>query len=273
MIAHPFRLERPRSLEDALHCLRQHGSGCRPLAGGTVLVPELSHGRSTPSVVVDLKHADIDGIRLGAESLDLGATVTYRQLLMAAATNKVSRSLSWLCDVARGITGGGQIRNRGTLGGSAAYANPSSDVPALLVALDATLTAASVRGRRELAAGEFFADAFRTRLADDELLVSIRIPALEDRTRFGYEKLKFHESSWPIVTAAAVVRPTGSVRLALGGCCPVPVALELEDVSDVLDAVEPAVVEAWSDALASAAYRRRVAPVVARRAVERACAN
>jgi carbon-monoxide dehydrogenase medium subunit len=270
MNGHAFDLEMPRSLDEALDCLRRHGSESRALAGGTVLLPEIAHSRVTPSVVIDLSHAELDGIKAHPGGAVIGAMTTYRQLAVAPSTAPSSRALSWLSAVARGITGGAQIRNRGTLGGSAAYANPSSDIPAVLVALGAVLTAASAHGERELRAEELFADAFRTRLSDDELLVSIRVPEPAPGARFGYEKLKFGESSWPIATAAAVVSPSGSVRLGLGGCCAVPVALELSDAEHVADAVDSATSDSWSDVLADGAYRRGVAPVVAQRALVRA---
>lgn len=270
MTGHAFDLEMPRSLEEALDCLRRHGGESRVLAGGTILLPEIAHSRVTPSVVIDLSRAKLDGVKAEPGGAVIGATTTYRQLALASSTATSSRALSWIAAVARGITGGPQIRNRGTIGGSAAYANPSSDIPAVLVALGAVLTAASTRGERELRAEELFADAFQTCLSDDELLVSIQLPEPAPGARFGYEKLKFGESSWPIATAAAVIRSDGSVRLGLGGCCAVPVAVELEGAEHLASAVDSATSDPWSDVLADGAYRRRVAPVVAQRALGRA---
>jgi CO/xanthine dehydrogenase FAD-binding subunit len=240
------------------------------LAGGTVLLPELSHGRLAPSVVVDVSRAGLGAVRPDGDGALIGATATYRQLEHAAAATPLCRTLAWLASVAHGVTGGPQIRNRGTIGGSAAYANPSSDAPAMLVALEAVLTVASIRGRRSLAAADFFAGPFATALAADELLISIAIPTQAPGTTFGYEKLKFGESSWPIVTAAALLREDGSARVALGGCHVVPAVVEVRDRVDVADALATHSGQPWSDVLADAAYRSRVAPVVARRALERA---
>lgn len=268
MTAHRFNLELPRSLDEALDCLARHGSGGRALAGGTVLLPELAGSRVAPSAVIDLSRAGLDGIRSGSDGVSIGATTTYRQLASSSA-RAPGGVLAWLGAVARGITGGPQIRNRGTVGGSAAFANPSSDVPAVLVALGAALTVASADGRRDVHAEDFFTDAFRTCLGEDELVVAIEVPDPPAGARFGYEKLKFGESSWPIVTAAAIVC-SGSTRVALGGCSAVPVVVEVDRPEKAAEAVAAAVTEPWSDVLADGGYRRRVAPVVARRAVERA---
>jgi carbon-monoxide dehydrogenase medium subunit len=266
--AHRFDLELPRSLDEALDCVARHGSGGRALAGGTVLLPELAGLRVAPSAVIDLSRVGLDGIRVDADGVSIGAATTYRQLASAAAGTP-DGAIAWLGAVAGGITGGAQIRNRGTVGGSAAFANPSSDVPAVLVALGAVLTLASAGGSREVRAEDFFTEAFRTCLHDDELLVVIAVPDPPAGTRFGYEKLKFGESSWPIVTAAAIIR-SDSTRVALGGCSSVPVVVEVDRAADAEEAVASAVTEPWSDVLANGAYRRRVAPVVARRAIERA---
>src|SRR5438034_798571 len=119
--------------------------------------------------------------------------------------------------MAIGITGGGQIQNRGTVGGSACYAFPSSDVPAALVALGATLRLASAGGRREAAAADFFTGAFGADVRPGEVLAEIRIPAPPAGARQGYYKFKLCESSWPIATAACVLGGDGASTLALGG--------------------------------------------------------
>lgn len=271
MIPHPFDLETPRSRDEAVECLARHGDDCRALAGGTVLIPEMTYSRITPRVVVDLSHTNMDTVRSHAGELLIGATATYRQLASTPAASSLTVS-SWLGTVVRGITGGAQIRNCATIGGSAAYANPASDVPAVLVALDAVMNVVSVSGNRELPASDFFTGAFRTSRRPDELLASIRLPEQPPGTRFGYEKLKFGESSWPIVTTTAIIRPNGLTRLTLGGCCPTPVTIEIEDPRQrgLDEAVVAAITDPWSDVLADAAYRRAVAPIIARRALQSA---
>lgn len=256
MISHPFAFFRPESLEEALALAAEHGADARALAGGTVLVPEMNRGALRPGAVIDLSRCGLGRAAPGR----VGALATYRELaglpgLLGAA--------------AAGVTGGAQVRNRATAGGSACYGNPSSDVPAVLVALEAVLVLVSVRGERRVPAAAFFVDAFATAAQPDELLVAIDLPP-GDGWRFGYRKLKFGESSWPIVTAAALVHADGRVRVVLGGAAATPVAVEPGGAGELEEAVRAALVEPWSDVLADSAYRRRVAPVVARRALEAA---
>lgn len=257
MISHRFALFVPESVEEAVALAARYGSEARALAGGTVLVPEMNRAACRPAVVIDLSRC---GVAV-ASPARFGAMATYRQLAPLPGL---------LGTVARGITGGPQIRNRATAGGSACYANPSSDIPAALVALEALLVLASGHGTRRLQASAFFLDAFTTAARPGELLVSVELPALGPAVRFGYSKLKFGESSWPIVTAAAVVHPDGMLRVVLGGATAVPVAVQVSRAADLDDAVRDAIVEPWSDVLADAEYRRRVAPAVARRALDAA---
>jgi carbon-monoxide dehydrogenase medium subunit len=258
VITHPFSLFVPGSLDEALAIASQLGGDVSPLAGGTVLVPEMNRGAMRPGVVLDLSRCGLAGVSEGL----IGALATYRQL--AALPGLVGK-------VARGITGGAQIRNRATAGGSACCANPSSDVPALLVALRATLVVRSAaKGERRVPSESFFVDAFQTALLPGELLVSIELPALDPGSRAGYAKLKFGESSWPIVTALAVLGPRGRARVVLGGAAAVPLAVEVGTAEEAAQAVSEALADPWSDVLASADYRRKVAPVMARRAMEAA---
>ncbi|MFE2756229.1 FAD binding domain-containing protein [Actinosynnema sp. NPDC059335] len=234
------------------------------IGGGTMLVPDLTHGKVRPRVLVDLSRAGLAGVTAADDGVVVGAMTTYADLAAA--------DLPLLPRVARGITGGPQIRHRGTAGGSACYANPASDVPACLVALKARMRLASARGGREVEAGEFFTDGFRTAREPDEVLTAFTVPRTD--AAIGYLKFKLAESSWPIVTAAALVGPA-VVRVAIGGAAATPVVVEVgreswadahrEAVWAALDAARP-----WSDVLADAAYRRRVAPVIADRAVAHA---
>ncbi|OLF14097.1 hypothetical protein BLA60_02735 [Actinophytocola xinjiangensis] len=261
-----MRFTRPPDLDGVTTALA--GGDALVVGGGTMVVPELTHGRVDPPAVVDLSHAGLDGLTR-AGGWVVGAMVTYTALERA--------DVPLLSRVARGITGGPQIRNRGTAGGSASYANPSSDVPACLVALDARLRLASVRGVREVAAAEFFLGAFRTVREPDEVLTEILLSDVDGK--IGYLKFKLVEGSWPIVTAATVARPT-AVRVVLGGAAAVPVAVELDPPpagttdpawrAHVASVVERGIDEAgggWDDVLAPGGYRRRIAPVIAARSV------
>lgn len=260
MIPHRFGLHLPASLAEATGLAAHYGSDARPLTGGTVLLPEMSRGAARPAAVIDLTRCGLAGIARRDGLVTIGAATTYRQL---------EREPGLLGTFARHVTGGAQIRNRGTVGGSAAWANPSSDAPAVLLVLEAVMVLASPAGERRVPAAQFFTGPFRTALQPGELLAAIEIPEPAG-TQHGYSKLKFGESSWPIVTAAALIRPDGRLRVAIGGAFPVPVAVEASDSDELVSAVASATYEPWSDVLASGDYRRRVAAVVARRAVETA---
>lgn len=260
MITCPFALHVPADLGDALELIGRYGNAARPLSGGTVLLPEMSRGTIVPDAVVDLAHCGLNTVRREHGHLSVGATVTYRQL---------EREDGLLGKFARSITGGPQIRNRATIGGSAAWANPSSDVPAVLVALKSLMVMASTSGERRVPAEEFFIRAFHTAVAPGELLISIEVPD-DHGMRYGYNKLKFGESSWPIVTAAAVVHDDGNARVAIGGATPTPFAVEVNDRDELPAAVAAALIDPWSDILADGDYRRQVAAVIARRAADEA---
>lgn len=242
------------------------------VGGGTMVVPEMTHGRVRPAAVVDLAKAGLAGISRGDGGWVVGAMTTYTDLERSA--------VPLLATVARGITGGPQIRNRGTAGGSASYANPSSDVPATLVALNARLRLARAGGVREVAAADFFLGAYRTARRPDEVLTAITVP--DNGAALGYVKFKFAEGSWPIVTAATVVTVAGpTIRVVLGGAAATPVTVEVTRSSwreQLRSEVDRALTEPWDDVLAPGDYRARIAPVIAARSVadalekEAACA-
>ncbi|GGO72277.1 FAD binding domain-containing protein [Nonomuraea cavernae] len=310
MITKNFAYHAPADLHGVVTALSAASGTAVVLGGGTMLVPDMTHGKTVADVVVDLSRAGLSGITLdggggphdGPVADDgvsdgrvadgrvadgrvadgrvadggvvvVGATTTYAHVL----SDPRSRTLAPLLRrVAGGVTGGPQIRNKGTIGGSACYANPSSEVPAALVALGARLRLASAGGTREVAAGDFFTGAFATARRPGEVLAAIALPAPTGPCP-GYTKLKLNESSWPIATAACVPGPDGALRVALGAVAATPLLVTLDPpeagVADpawrahVREVVDAALAEPWSDVLADGDYRRRVAPVVAVRAV------
>jgi CO/xanthine dehydrogenase FAD-binding subunit len=280
VITNRFAYHRPESLDEAAGLLAEGGADARVLAGGTWVVPNLTRGTSAPRSIVDLRAAGLGLIRRGDDGVSIGPMTTYAEL---GRSELVAKHARLLCTVAGGITGGQQIRNQGTIGGSACYATPSSDIPGVLVALAARVRIASTRGTREVAAGDFFRDAFRPDLEADELVTELVVPERPPSVRYGYYKLKLCESSWPIATASCVVTVDDggvctSARLALGGVAAVPLLVEVEDVlagttigpeelRRVAELAERAVADPWSDVLADGEYRRNVAGVVAKRAV------
>ena len=221
MIRRRFDYHAPDSLHEAIALVSARDARC--LAGGTWIVPLMTSGEIAPASIVDLRSAGLQYVRADGEAIVIGATATYSDL---AGSELVRDRLSLLANVASSITGGAQIRNQATLGGSACYAFPSSEAPAAIVALGARMRLASSGSTREVGAREFFAGAFTTAVAEDELLHEIAI-AVSPGMRFGYYKLKLCQSSWPVATAAFAIEldAAGICRSAtavLGGVAATP---------------------------------------------------
>lgn len=277
----PFSYHAPRNLADACTVLAGEPDGSVVLGGGTMLVPEMTHGRVTPRTLIDLSRAGLSGIRGGSGEVVIGAMTTYADILSSPAARTAAPLVA---QVAAGITGGPQIRGRGTIGGSASYANPASDIPTCLVAAGARIRLASAAGVREMAADQFYLGPFRTARRADEILAEVVVPAPAG-ARWGYMKLKTCESSWPIVTAGCLLRGDGTMRVALGGASSSPVLVSATPPpaeggpgdrgwrEQVRAAVDSALADPWADVLADSEYRRRVAPAIVSRAVARALAQ
>ena len=277
----PFSYHAPRNLTDACTILAGEPDGSVLLGGGTMLVPEITHGRVAPRTVIDLSRAGLSGVRGGGGEVVIGAMTTYADILSSPAALTAAPLVA---QVAAGITGGPQIRGRGTIGGSASYANPASDIPTCLVAAGARLRLASAAGIREVAADQFYLGSFRTTRRADEILAEVVVPSPAD-ARWGYMKLKTCESSWPIVTAGCLLPGDGSMRVAVGGANSSPVLVSTDPPpadgspadrawrEQVRAAVDAALTDPWADVLADSEYRRRVAPTIVSRAVARALAQ
>jgi len=271
VIATRFRYEAPASVEAAVQLVAADPEGAVPLSGGTWVVPELNGGREARSVV-DLRRAGLGAIEQRDGHVHVGATCTYADLL---ASPIVAARLPLLRAAAAVVTGGRQILNQGTVGGSAAAARPQSDMPATLVALAAEAVILGRAGARRIRAAEFFVGAMRTALGPGELLARFEVPVANGA--HGYYKLKRSESSWPIATAAALLEVdqqdrVSAATLVLGGVTATPLEVPLDDLNgarsaDLLDAVghraQAAVTDPWEDELAPASYRAAVAAACA----------
>ncbi len=280
MIKEKFLYKSPKTIEEAIAVLAEKKEGSTILGGGTWVVPEMTSWKRNPEQIVDLRHMNLATVKKEGEDFVLGAMVTYSQILESTS---LIENVKLLGIVSKGITGGAQIRNFGTIGGSAVYANPGSDMPAALVTLSARLSLVSEDGKREVPAEEFFLDAFKTAIQPGEILTEISIPSFDSKQKFGYYKLKFGESSWPIATGACLIKLDNedkcqSVRLVLGGICAAPLLVDVtkilvdspitkEKLAEVEQAVHDAVEQPWSDVLATADYRKSIASVVAKRAL------
>lgn len=282
MLTHPINYFAPGGVEEACALLNEHEHSA-VLAGGTVLVPDMTSGKARPSTVVDLRRAGMDAVTVDGAEVTVGATTTYSTL---SSHDMLRATQPLLGMVADQITGGLQIKNRGTAGGSVCYANPASDIPMCLVALGASVVLRTTNGSRELPVSDFVVDAFRTDRDPNELLSEIRIPRTNRRRpQWAFVKLKFGESSWPIVSAACCLeldedRKLVAGSLTVGGASRTPAVTDLQSLSgqrvtdqvarDAGELLAEAIDEPWADELAPADYRQRVVAVVARRAVQTA---
>ena len=248
-----------------------------------MLYPMLQRAEVRADELIDLFNLqETNSISAAHDTISIGAMCTYTDILNE--TNVQIPAL--LRTAASTITGGPQLRNQGTVGGSACYANPSSDIPSVLVALGATLHLASETGNRYVAASDFFVGPFVTSRHVDEILVKIVINHDRGDETWGRYKLKTAGGSWPTGVAAARLRPDpigsgATVVVTLGALTETPVELASLRLSDctTVSPTEQAQIQAiisdanprwWSDELADADYRSRVASTVATRAISAA---
>ncbi len=248
MIPSKFEYVRPGSVAEAVEALSSGGDEAKVIAGGQSLLPLLRLRLANPDLLVDVGGLDeLYGVTDDGDSLLIGATTTHYQLvhdpLITEHCGLLSAAAATVADPA--------VRHRGTIGGSLAHGDPAGDLPAVAVALDATLTARGPGGERQITAAEFFSDYLTTTLEPAEVLTSVRVPKLAG---WGYHYEKFHRTAqaWAVVGVAALVRRSNGhvaeARVGLTNMGPVPVRAT---------AVEAAAAgaEASGDALRAAATR------------------
>jgi len=209
MIPAEFDYTRPASLGEALQVLHDRGGEAKVLAGGYSLIPLLKLRLGTPGILVDIKDiGGLDGIAETDGELRIGARATHA----AIAASPLARAYPILGDTAAGI-GDPQIRNWGTIGGSCAHADPSSDWPAVLIAMNGSLVCRSVGGERVVTARDFFLDSFQTAIEPDELLTEVRIPRPKPGSGSAYVKLERRTGDFATVGAAAQLHLSGDGRI------------------------------------------------------------
>ncbi|MHB8245083.1 MAG: FAD binding domain-containing protein [Acidimicrobiales bacterium] len=277
MIPARFDYARAGSLDEALSLLAEHGDEAKLLAGGHSLLPLMKLRLAIPSVLVDIGRVDqLRYVRDEGSVIAIGALATHHDL---SRNSLVRRQLPALAHVA-GQIGDPQVRHRGTIGGSIAHGDPASDLPAVLLACGATLVAHGPRGRREVPASEFHLGFLETALDPDELLVEVRIEKSPE-TGWGFEKLTKRAQDWAIVGAIALRRDSapGGVGIGLVNMASVPVRAAsveaaLADGATIQDAAQlgDADADPAADINASVEYRRHLARVLVRRALESAFA-
>jgi carbon-monoxide dehydrogenase medium subunit len=209
----------PRSLDEAIATLAEHGDEAKVLAGGQSLVPLLNMRLARPGLLIDLNRLPgLDYIRTDNGGLAIGALTRQR----AIERSDLARSRAPLMVAATGYIGHPAIRNRGTVGGSLAHGDPVSELPCVAAALDATMIATSKAGDRAISAADFFQSVFTTALQPNEILTSIRIPGAPERTGGGFEELARRHGDFAIIGVAAVLSletngAIASARLAYAG--------------------------------------------------------
>ncbi|MFE0358227.1 FAD binding domain-containing protein [Streptomyces nigra] len=277
------RIVRPRTITEATNALAEaaaEGGRALVVGGGTIAVPQLSRREVDPTDIVDLGDLEVPRMWHDEEKVCLGPAASYQSLL---DTPCAERNMPLLHLMAKGITGGIQIRSQGTIIGSLVCARPYSDAPAVLVAHAAHVMLASSRGTRTMPAEQFLTGPEHPDLRPDELVARVVLPLRAEAVSHGYYKLKFAESSWPVVTCACTVLADGTAELTLGGVFGVPwkvhvsggVANDPRQLRSALEDRMSAFAEDdfWADIRADGAYRRRVAATVASRASRQAFAR
>jgi aerobic carbon-monoxide dehydrogenase medium subunit len=279
MIPVAFGYERATSIDDAIAKLAE--SGGKAIAGGHSLVPLMKLRLSEPTKLVDISRIPgLSGIRENGGKIEIGATTTHTDV----ATSKLLRDKCPMIAEAAAEIGDTQVRNRGTIGGSIAHADPAADFPAVVLALDADIVIKGKKGARTVKASAFFRGFYEVDLAPGDLITAIQFAPIQSA---AYAKLHQRASHYAIVGAAVALTVKGgaieSARVALTGAT--THAIRLPGVEKALagtkaDGISAAVQNAAADVPdvsvdlhASEDYRKAMIPVFVRRAVERALAR
>ncbi|HXV80980.1 MAG TPA: xanthine dehydrogenase family protein subunit M [Candidatus Binatia bacterium] len=279
-----FDYYKPKTLSEVLDLLAQFGESAKLLAGGQSLVPMMNMRLARPAQLIDLNGlGELDYIKIDNGELRIGAMTRQRALERSPV---VAEGWPLLRDATRYI-GHVQIRNRGTVGGSLAHAYPAAELPVAMTALNATLILQSEQSERTVPAETFFVDAMATSLKTTELLVEIRVPQVAPHTGWSFQEISRRHGDFALMGVAGLLtlRSDGAIEGAqLVFCGPTP--HRAANIEQQLlghqphsalfhDAAKRAVakLEPESDIHASAAYRKEVAKVLARRALEQAAAR
>jgi carbon-monoxide dehydrogenase medium subunit len=269
-----------RSLKEALELLTTYGEDAKLLAGGHSLIPAMKLRLAAPRYLIDLGQVPgLSGVRVDGETLVIGAMTVHADV---AAVALVRQHVPGLAEAAV-VIGDIQVRNRGTIGGSVAHADPAADFPVILTALNASFVLVSPSGRRTVAADHFFVDFFTTALAPNEVLTEIRIPLPPAGAGTAYARLGHPASGYVVVSAGALVNrqasgQCASARIAIGGLGSGPYRAAATEAALQGQALTPEGITAAAaraaegidvddDTYASADYKRHMATVYAQRAI------
>jgi carbon-monoxide dehydrogenase medium subunit len=272
-----------RSVQEALELLAKYGEEGKLLAGGHSLIPAMKLRLTSPRTLIDLGTVPgLRGVRVDGNSLAIGALTVHADV---ASSDLVRKHVAGLADTAA-IIGDVQVRNRGTIGGSVAHADPAADLPVILTALNASFVVRSANGNRVIAVDDFFTDFFTTAMGADEVLTEIRVPIPATGSGTAYAKLPHPASGYVVVSAGALITRQASgacaaARVAVGGLGSGPVRAgatetELQGKSLTAQVIAAAAGKAAegsdpdSDSYADAEYKKHVVGVYARHAIEAA---
>ena len=281
-----FDYHRAKTLADAQRLLAAH-PGAKLLAGGHSLIPLMKLRLASPSAVVDIgRLAELRGISRSGDSIRIGALTTHAEIAASADVQKAAPALA----EAAMLIGDPAVRSRGTIGGNIAHADPASDLPTVLVALDARIVAVGASGERTIGADGFFTGIMSTALAENEVVTAIVVPVAPRGQGSAYVKFPHPASRYAVIGVAAAVtmanNQCSAARVALGGLLPhatrataVEQALTGKSLDTATIASAAAQVgsdlggEVTGDIFASAEYRAAVAPVYVKRAIAAAAAR
>ena len=277
MIPAGFDYEVAESVDHAIALLGER-EDAKLLAGGHSLLPAMKLRLARPAVLVDVgRLADLSYVRESDGHIAIGALTRHRDVATAALLHEHCPIVSHTA----GQVGDPQVRHRGTIGGSLAHGDPASDLPTVILALDGELVVHGSGGERTVSASEFFTGVFQTAVGRDEMLVEIRVPKLGAGTGWSYTKMSRRAQDWATVAVGVVVeRSNGSVgkasiALTNMGATPLRATAAEDSIAsgasiDEASALASEGTEPSSDLAASADFRRHLARVLARRALEEA---
>ena len=265
-----FAYAKARSIDDAIRLLGEHKGEAKLLAGGQSLIATLNMRLSSPSLLVDINDiAGLDGISVRNGMVEVGAMTRHVTLERSSDIAKhaplIALAMSHIAHPA--------IRNRGTIGGSLAYADPAAELPACLVALDGEIDIAGPKGRRSVKAADFFKGLFETSLDAHDVLTAVRLPTANAQTRVGFAELARRHGDYAMVGLAAAAKASGEglsdIRLVYFGVGEMPVRTrEAESAlagGSIDDAVKALDLEPTSDIQATADVKKHLAGVLLRR--------
>jgi carbon-monoxide dehydrogenase medium subunit len=265
-----FAYARARSLDHAIALLGEHQGEAKLLAGGQSLIATLNMRLSSPSLLVDINGvAGLEGVSVKNRMVEIGALTRHVTLERSAEIARhaplIARAMPQIAHPA--------IRNRGTIGGSLAYADPAAELPACLVALDGEVDIVGPPGRRSVKAEDFFKGLFETALGPHDILSAVRFPAAAADTRVGFAELARRHGDYAIVGLAAVAKASGEglsdVRLVYFGVGATPIRARKAETAlaggSINDAVKALYLDPSDDIQATGAVKKHLAGVLLRR--------